>query len=112
MRQYEFRSAAAGFAFSCHKLRVHVCFVFASHKCIFDYQGTVANFDAFGDKDIKAAKVPPDALVQMAIQLAYYRCGVCILALFHLSSFLELTIYYGGFIPQALWWLIGGWMPL
>ena len=99
MRQYEFRSAAAGFAFSCHKLRVHVCFVFASHKCIFDDQGTVANFDAFGDKEIKAAKVPPDTLVQMAIQLAYYRCGVCV---YSRSSFLELTIYRGGFIPQAL----------
>ena len=35
-------------------------------------QGTVADFDVFGAAAIQAQKLPPDAIVQMAIQLAYY----------------------------------------
>ena len=35
--------------------------------------GTVSDFDSFGGAAISQAKCPPDAFVQMALQLAYWR---------------------------------------
>ena len=35
-------------------------------------------FDAFGKGQIKKIRVSPDAFIQQAIQLAFYRCVVCV----------------------------------
>ena len=37
-------------------------------------------FDAFGKGQIKKMRVSPDAFIQQAIQLAFYRCVVCVCA--------------------------------
>ena len=40
-------------------------------------------FDAFGKGQIKKMRVSPDAFIQQAIQLAFYRCVVCVCVCMH-----------------------------
>ena len=59
---------------------IHLCLLFAhtrTFRMINNLDAKLFRFDAFGKGQIKKMRVSPDAFIQQAIQLAFYRCVVC-----------------------------------